>query len=137
MALRSSALPVSPADSEGEHLPALDSDAWVAFLDPFLQGSPGLHLEVQDTVADEDMNAQRILSPEPTPGPSRLPPTGHKLRFGGLELGRMVDGKAATTASRWPQSRCSSSSACESSQARDCCHGSRPPITTLSRKWRR
>src|SRR5947209_19444393 len=43
------------------HLPALDSGAWVAFLDAFLEGFPDLHLEVQDTVADEEMNAQRIL----------------------------------------------------------------------------
>src|SRR5437660_11678676 len=42
------------------HLPPLDSDAWVAFLDAFLEGFPDLHLEVQDTLADEEMNAQRI-----------------------------------------------------------------------------
>ena len=78
------------------HLPALDSDAWVALLDAFLEGFPDLHLHVQDTVADEDMNAQRILFTGTHTGHFRgLPPTGRKVRFSGLELSRMVDGKAA------------------------------------------
>ena len=78
------------------HLPAVDSDAWVAFLDTFLQGFPDLHLDVQDTVADEQMNAQRILFTGTHTGPFRgLPPTGRKVRFSGLEISRMVDGKAA------------------------------------------
>jgi len=42
-------------------LPRLDSDAWAAFLGAFLEGFPGLHLHVQGTVADEEMNAPRIL----------------------------------------------------------------------------
>jgi len=51
---------------------------------------------VQDTVADEDMNAQRILFTGTHTGHFRgLPPTGRKVRFSGLELSRMVDGKAA------------------------------------------
>jgi predicted ester cyclase len=78
------------------HLPALDSDAWVAFLRTFLEGFPDLHLEVQDTVADEEINAQRILFTGTHTGPFRgLPPTGRKVRFSGLEMSRMVDGKAA------------------------------------------
>ena len=78
------------------HLPALDSDAWVAFLGTFLEGFPDLHLEVQDTVADEEMNAQRILFTGTHTGQFRgLPPTGRKVRFSGLEISRMVDGKAA------------------------------------------
>jgi predicted ester cyclase len=78
------------------HLPALDSEAWVAFLNTFLEGFPDLHLEVQDTVADEEMNAQRILFTGTHTGPVRgLPPTGRKVRFSGLEMSRMVDGKAA------------------------------------------
>ena len=77
-------------------LPALDGDAWVAFLDAFLQGFPDLQLEVQDTVADEQMNAQRILFTGTHTGDFRgLPPTGRKVRFSGLEISRMVDGKAA------------------------------------------
>ena len=40
---------------------ALDSDAWVEFLGVFLEGFPDLHLEVQDSSADEGMVAQRIL----------------------------------------------------------------------------
>jgi predicted ester cyclase len=75
-------------------LPALDSDAWVALLGTFLEGFPDLHLEVQDTVADEEMNAQ-ILSTGTHTGYFRgLPPTGRKFRFSGLEISRMVDGKA-------------------------------------------
>jgi predicted ester cyclase len=78
------------------HLPALDNDAWVAFLDTFLEGFPDLHLQVQDTVADEEMSAQRILFTGTHTGHFRgLPPTGRKVRFSGLEISRMVDGKAA------------------------------------------
>jgi predicted ester cyclase len=78
------------------HLPPLDSDAWVAFLGTFVEGFPDLHLEVQDTVADEEMNAQRILFIGTHTGHFRgLPPTGRKVRFSGLEISRMVDGKAA------------------------------------------
>jgi predicted ester cyclase len=78
------------------HLPALDNDAWVAFLDTFLQGFPDLNLEVQDTVADEEMNAQRILFTGTHTGRFRgLPPTGRRVRFCGLEMSQMVDGKAA------------------------------------------
>ena len=81
---------------DGMHLPALDSDAWVAFLDASLEGFPDLHLEVQDTVADDAMNAQRILFTGTHTGHFRgLPPTGRKVRFSGLEISRMVDGKAA------------------------------------------
>jgi predicted ester cyclase len=78
------------------HLPALDGDAWIAFLRTFLEGFPDLHLEVQDTVADEEMNAQRILFTGTHTGHFRgLPPTGRKVRFSGLEISRMVDGRAA------------------------------------------
>jgi predicted ester cyclase len=77
-------------------LPPLDSDAWVAFLRTFLEGFPDLHLDVQDTVADEEMNAQRILFTGTHTGYFRsLPPTGRRVRFYGLELSRMVDRKAA------------------------------------------
>ncbi len=77
-------------------LPELDSEAWVEFLGAFLEGFPDLHLEVQDTVADEDMNAQRILFSGTHTGCFRgLPPTGRKVRFSGLEISRMVEGKAA------------------------------------------
>ena len=81
---------------DGMHLPALDSAAWVAFLATFLDGFPDLHLDVQDTVADEEMNAQRIMFTGTHTGHFRgLPPTGRKVRFSGLEISRMVDGKAA------------------------------------------
>ena len=77
------------------HLPALDGDAWVAFLGTFLEGFPDLHLEVQDTVADAEMNAQRILFTGTHTGHFRgLPPTGRKVRFCSLEISRMVNGKA-------------------------------------------
>ena len=92
------------------HLPALDSDAWVAFLGTFLEGFPDLHLEVQDTVADEEMTAQRILFTGTHTGPFRgLPPTGRKVRFSGLEMSRMAGGRPPSTGSRWTRSRCSSS----------------------------
>jgi steroid delta-isomerase-like uncharacterized protein len=74
----------------------LDSDAWVEFLGVFLEGFPDLHLEVQGSSADEGMVAQRILFTGTHTGSFRgLPPTGRKVRFSGLELNRMVDGRVA------------------------------------------
>ncbi len=74
----------------------LDSAAWVAFLDGFRAGFPDLHLEVVDTAADEHVVAQRILFTGTHTGPfNGLPPTGRKVRFGGIEMNRMVDGKVA------------------------------------------
>jgi predicted ester cyclase len=64
---------------DSPHLPTLDSEAWVVFLRTFLEGFPDLQLEVQDTVADEEMNAQRILFTGTHTGQFRgLPPTGSK-----------------------------------------------------------
>jgi steroid delta-isomerase-like uncharacterized protein len=75
---------------------ALDSDAWVEFLGVFLEGFPDLHLEVLDSSADEAMVAQRILFTGTHTGTFRgLPPTGRKVRFSGLEINRMVDGRVA------------------------------------------
>ncbi len=75
---------------------ALDSDAWVEFLGGFLEGFPDLHLEVQDSSADDQMVAQRILFTGTQTGPFRgLPPTGRRVRFSGLEINRMADGKVA------------------------------------------
>ena len=75
---------------------ALDSDAWVAFLGVFLEGFPDLHLEVLDSSADEATTAQRILFTGTHTGSFRgLPPTGRTVRFSGLEINRMVDGKVA------------------------------------------
>lgn len=77
-------------------LPTLDSDAWLEFLDGFLEGFPDLHLEVHDAVADEAMTAQRILFTGTHTGPFRgLPPTGRTVRFFGIEINRMADGKVA------------------------------------------
>src|SRR5829696_1666609 len=71
---------------------ALDSDAWV----DFLGGFPDLQLEVQDSAADEGMVAQRILFTGTHTGTFRgLPPTNRQVRFSGLEINRMVDGKVA------------------------------------------
>ena len=75
---------------------ALDSDAWVEFLGVFYEGFPDLHLEVEDSVADEGMAAQRILFTGTHTGNFRgLPPTHRSVRFSGLEINRMVDGKVA------------------------------------------
>src|SRR3954471_2865398 len=75
---------------------ALDGDTWVGFLGVFVEGFPDLHLEVEDSSADEGMVAQRILFTGTHSGPFRgLPPTGRKVRFSGLEINRMVDGKVA------------------------------------------
>jgi predicted ester cyclase len=75
---------------------ALDSDAWVEFLGVFVEGFPDLHLEVLDSSADEGMVAQRILFTGTHTGPFRgLPPTSRKVRFSGLEINRMVDGRVA------------------------------------------
>jgi len=75
---------------------ALDSDAWVEFLGVFLEGFPDLRLEVLGSSADEGMVAQRILFTGTHTGPFRgLPPTNRRVRFSGLEINRMVDGKVA------------------------------------------
>lgn len=75
---------------------ALDGDAWVEFLGVFLDGFPDLHLEVLDSAADEGMVAQRILFTGTHTGPFRgLPPTNRQVRFSGLEINRMADGKVA------------------------------------------
>jgi predicted ester cyclase len=75
---------------------ALDGDAWIEFLGVFLEGFPDLHLEVQDSAADDEMVAQRILFTGTHTGPFRgLPPTNRRVHFSGLEINRMVDGKVA------------------------------------------
>lgn len=81
---------------ESMQLPTLDSDAWVDFLDTFLEGFPDLHLEVQDAAADGETTAQRILFTGTHTGPFRgLPPTGREVRFSGIEINRMAGGKVA------------------------------------------
>ena len=74
----------------------LDGDAWVEFLGGFLEGFPDLHLEVLGAAADDGMTAQRILFTGTHTGPFRgLPATGRQVRFSGIEINRMVDGKVA------------------------------------------
>lgn len=74
----------------------LDSGAWGEFLGVFLEGFPDLHLEVLDTSADEHMVAQRLLFTGTHTGNFRgLPATGREVRFGGIEINRMLDGKVA------------------------------------------
>jgi predicted ester cyclase len=78
------------------HSAVLDGDAWIEFLAVFLEGFPDLHIEVQDSAADEEMVAQRILFTGTHTGPFRgLPPTNRQVRFSGLEINRMIDGKIA------------------------------------------
>ena len=61
-----------------------------------MEGFPDLHLEVLDSSADEGMVAQRILFTGTHTGPFRgLPPTSRKVRFSGLEINRMLDGRVA------------------------------------------
>jgi steroid delta-isomerase-like uncharacterized protein len=75
---------------------ALDSDAWVEFLGVFVEGFPDLHLDVLDSSADEGRVAHRILFTGTHPGPFRgLPATGRRVRFSGLEINRMLDGRIA------------------------------------------
>jgi steroid delta-isomerase-like uncharacterized protein len=74
----------------------LDSDAWLQFLSGFLEGFPDLHLEVQSTVADEEMTAQRIVFTGTHTGVFQgLPPTNRKVTFSGIEINRMAGGKVA------------------------------------------
>ncbi len=74
----------------------INGDGWLEFLGLFLEGFPDLHLEVQGSSADEQMVAQRILFTGTHTGPFRgLPPTGRQVRFSGLEINRMADGKVA------------------------------------------
>ncbi|MDQ6774771.1 MAG: ester cyclase [Actinomycetota bacterium] len=51
---------------------------------------------MQDSAADERMVALRILFTGTHTGTFRgLPPTGQRVRFSGLEINRMADGKVA------------------------------------------
>ena len=71
---------------------ALDSNAWIEFL----EGFPDLHIEVLDSSADDRMVAQRMLFTGTHTGPFRgLPATGHEVRFSALEINRMADGRVA------------------------------------------
>lgn len=72
----------------------LDHDAWTGFLQGFLEGFPDLHLEIEDAVADQQMVAQRILFTGTHTGNFQgLPPTGRTVRFSGLELNHVRDGR--------------------------------------------
>ena len=103
----------------------MDQPTQELHLSTFLEGFPDLHLEVQDTVADEEMNPQRILFTGTHTGPFRgLPPTGRKVRFSGLEISRIVDGKAAEHWVQMDTLTMFEQLGCESSQAPDCSHGS-------------
>ncbi|HEX3833185.1 MAG TPA: ester cyclase [Solirubrobacteraceae bacterium] len=76
--------------------PALDREAWVEFLAVFLEGFPELHLEVLDSSADEVMVAQRIpFTGMHTRTFRGVTATGNNVRFAGLEIKRMVNGRAA------------------------------------------
>ena len=75
---------------------ALDNDAWVEFLGVFLEGFPDLQIQVLDSSADEEMVAQRMLFTGTHTGSFRgLPPSNRQVRFSGLEINRMRDGKVA------------------------------------------
>ena len=74
----------------------MTATAWAEFLGGFVEGFPDLHLEVQGVAADDGMTAQRILFTGTHTGSFRgLPPTGREVRFSGIEINRMVDGKVA------------------------------------------
>ena len=106
---------------------ALDGDAWVEFLGVFLEGFPDLHLEVQDSAADEGMVAQRILFTGTHTGTFRgLPPTSRRSASPVWRSTGWSTGRSPSTGSSSTRSRSSSSSACASFRARDCCHGSWP-----------
>jgi steroid delta-isomerase-like uncharacterized protein len=74
----------------------MDLKGWSDFLAMFVQGFPDLHLEIEDVSADEHMVAQRILFTGTHTGDfNGLPPTNRKVRFSGLEMNLMVDGRVA------------------------------------------
>lgn len=74
----------------------MDDEGWRAFLAGFLEGFPDLRLEVLGSAADGGTVAQRILFTGTHTGPFRgLPPTGRRVRFSGLEINRMTDGRVA------------------------------------------
>jgi predicted ester cyclase len=74
----------------------LDSEAWTQFLSAFLEGFPDLKLTVEDAVGDGELVAQRLLFKGTHTGVFQgLPPTNREVKFSGLELNRMVDGKVA------------------------------------------
>ena len=74
----------------------LDSEAWTQFLAGFVEGFPDLRLTVEDAVGDGDLVAQRIHFEGTHFGEfQKLPATGARVSFDGLELDRFVDGKVA------------------------------------------
>jgi steroid delta-isomerase-like uncharacterized protein len=83
----------APASLQGE---PLDHKAWGEFLAMFVRGFPDLYLEIEAVAADEQMVAQRVLFTGTHSGDfNGLPPTNRKVRFTGLELNRMLDGRVA------------------------------------------
>lgn len=76
---------------------ALDHDGWTEFLGAFLTGFPDLHIEIESTVADEQMIAQRVRFTGTHTGVFQgLPPTNRRVDFHGLELSHIRDGRIAT-----------------------------------------
>jgi predicted ester cyclase len=74
----------------------LDADAWVEFIDSFVEAFPDLRLTVESIVSDGDMVAARVAFRGTHRGEFQgLPPTNREVALTGMELDRMVDGKVA------------------------------------------
>ncbi len=74
----------------------LDAEAWVAFIDSFVEAFPDLRLSVESIVSDGDMVAARVAFHGTHRGEFQgLPPTNREVAFTGMEVDRMVDGKVA------------------------------------------
>ena len=75
----------------------LDAEAWVEFIDSFVDAFPDLRLTVESIVSSGDMVAARVAFHGTHRGEFQgLPPTDREVAFTGMEFDRMADdGKVA------------------------------------------
>jgi len=74
----------------------LDTEAWVEFIDSFVDAFPDLRLTVESIVSSGDMVAARVAFHGTHRGEFQgLPPTNREVAFTGMEFDRMADGKVA------------------------------------------
>jgi len=76
---------------------SLDAEAWVEFIDSFVDAFPDLRLTVESIVSSGDIVAARVAFHGTHRGEFQgLPPTDREVAFTGMEFDRMADdGKVA------------------------------------------
>lgn len=78
----------------GSPTPTLDREGWKGYLGSFRASFPDLRLEVEDTVATDDMVILRVvLRGTQTGAFGDLPPSGKSVAFGGIAMHRVENGR--------------------------------------------